>query len=129
MVVAGIIEGFKHPLGTGLGSTTRAAHKFAPSDTPSGSSEVDISDMFISTGTIGGLLFVVIVFLTVKQSAQFWAQYRHPIGLCIAGVLGITLLNWLAGGRYALTPLVWFLIGSLDRMNTNGQQLTTNETT
>jgi hypothetical protein len=107
----------QNPLGDGLGSTTKAAHKFGKPEDITGSMEVDISNVFLSTGTFGGLIYLLIVILTVKQSIQFWSRHRLLVGLCIAGVLGVTLLNWLAGGRYALTPLIWFLIGSLDRMN------------
>jgi hypothetical protein len=117
MMIIGIWRGMQNPLGDGLGSTTKAAHKFGKPEGISGSMEVDISNVFLSTGTFGGLIYLWIVILTVKQSIQFWSQHRLLVGLCIAGVLGVTLLNWLAGGRYALTPLIWFLIGSLDRMN------------
>jgi hypothetical protein len=117
MMIYGIWKGMQNPLGDGLGSTTKAAHKFGKPEDITGSMEVDISNVFLSTGTFGGLIYLLIVILTVKQSIQFWSRHRLLVGLCIAGVLGVTLLNWLAGGRYALTPLIWFLIGSLDRMN------------
>jgi hypothetical protein len=117
MMIFGIIEGMKNPLGNGLGSTTKAAHKFGRPEGIPGSMEVDISNVFLSTGTFGGLIYLVIVFLTIRQAIQYWSRNRTLVGLCIAGVLGITVLNWLAGGRYALTPLIWFLIGSLDRLN------------
>jgi hypothetical protein len=117
MMIFGIIEGMKNPLGNGLGSTTKAAHKFGRPEGIPGSMEVDISNVFLSTGTFGGLIYLVMVFLTVKQAIQYWSRNRTLVGLCIAGVLGVTILNWLAGGRYALTPLIWFLIGSLDRLN------------
>ena len=117
MMIYGIWKGMQNPLGDGLGSTTQAAHKFGTAEDITGSMEVDISNVFLSTGTFGGLIYLVIVILTIKQSIQFWSRHRLLVGLCIAGVLGVTLLNWLAGGRYALTPLIWFMIGSLDRMN------------
>jgi hypothetical protein len=116
MMLSGVVDGVKRPLGEGLGSTTLAAQKFGSDSSPKGSTEVDISNMFVSNGLIGGLIFLAIVFITIKQSIQYWSQSRSLVALCIAGTLGITLLNWLAPGRYALTPFVWFLIGSLDRL-------------
>jgi hypothetical protein len=117
MMIIGIWRGMQNPLGDGLGSTTKAAHKFGKPEDITGSMEVDISNVFLSTGTFGGLIYLLIVILTVKQAVQYWSRNRTLVGLCIAGVLGITVLNWLAGGRYALTPIIWLLIGSLDRMN------------
>lgn len=117
MMLHGIADGFSNPLGEGLGSTTQAANKFATADSPRGSSETDISNLFLSGGLPGGVLYLIIVFLTIRQSIRYWGRHRTLIGLCIAGILGVTLLNWLAGGRYALTPLIWFAIGALDRLN------------
>jgi len=123
MMIEGIIDGFTTPMGYGLGATTQAAHKFAREgdDVTGVSAEVDISNIFLSTGTIGGIIYVIIVVLTIKQAVQYWSDSRMLIGLAIAGVLGVTLLNWLAGGRYALAPLTWFLIGALDRLNADFQ--------
>jgi hypothetical protein len=118
MMIFGIIRGIKNPLGNGLGSTTQAAHKFVrdSDEVRGGSSEVDISNLFLSTGVIGGGMYLIIVFLTIRQSIQYWSRSRHLVGLCIAGILGLTFLNWLEGGRYAVTTIVWFSIGALDRL-------------
>jgi len=112
MFLHGIKSGFTTPLGSGLGSTTRAASKFGEG---SRGSEKDISNLFISTGLIGGILYLIIVFKITQLSIQYWHTDRSVVALCIAGVLGITLFGWLAGGRYALTPLIWITIGALDR--------------
>lgn len=118
MMLHGFRVGIQNPLGNGLGSTTQAAHKFASPDGGLGrSSEVDMSNMFMSTGIVGGVLYLIIVFLTVKQSIQYWSRSHSIVALCIAGILGLTFLNWLEGGRYAVTTIVWLLIGALDRLN------------
>jgi hypothetical protein len=122
MMIFGIIQGAKNPLGNGLGSTTQAANKFGRPEGIPGSMEVDISNLFLSTGVIGGGLYLVIIFLTIRQSISYWASSRKLVGLCIAGILGLTFLNWLEGGRYALTPIVWFIIGALDRLNADDQR-------
>ncbi|PQJ34589.1 hypothetical protein BSZ35_08240 [Salinibacter sp. 10B] len=115
MMIHGFSNGITNPLGNGLGSTTQAAHKFKSG--VAGSSEVDMSNLFLSTGVVGGTLYLIIVFLTIKQSIQYWSRSHSVVALCIAGILALTFLNWLEGGRYAVTTIVWFLIGVLDRLN------------
>jgi hypothetical protein len=119
MMILGIFRGIQNPLGDGLGSTTKAAHKFGRPEGISGSMEVDISNIFLSTGTFGGLIYLYIIFIIIRQSIVYWHSKRTLVGLCLAGLLGVTFLSWLAGGRYALAPLIWFAVGSLDRFYTD----------
>jgi hypothetical protein len=113
MFLHGIKKGFTDPLGSGLGSTTRASKKFGTGGP--GGSEKDISDMFIATGIVGGTVYLLLVFKTIFTTIRYWHNDRSLNALCIAGILGISLFGWLGGGRYALTPLIWITVGALDR--------------
>jgi hypothetical protein len=110
----GIVRGIIAPWGQGLGSTTLAASKFG---SVGGSTEVDISNMFVSLGIVGGIVYILVITRVIK----LWvALFQHrptvevlAIGLILAGNFG----QWLSGGLYALAPLFWLSIGYLDRVS------------
>lgn len=112
MMANGFIQGIKNPLGLGLGATTEAGAKYGGIGA---STEVDMSDVFLSTGVVGGLIYLIIVYLIIRSAFQFWVRSRSLLALAIAGVLAINIFLWLRGGQYAVSPLVWFFIGALDR--------------
>ena len=74
MITTGFLEGIKNPLGHGLGSTTFAAQKFG-TDNSGGSSELDFSDMFISLGLVGGLLYLGV---SSSEYAQHFDMFGKP---------------------------------------------------
>jgi hypothetical protein len=113
MMVYGVVNGFRNPLGGGLGSTTKAASKFGGG---SKSAEVDFSNVFLATGVVGGGLYVVVIFLAVRAAVRYWHFTRSLLALALIAVLTATFRKWLAGGQYAIASLVWICIGALDRM-------------
>jgi hypothetical protein len=114
MIVDGIIQGFKHPLGRGLGASTFAAAKFTGNDPPGiGSSEFDFSDMFTDLGAIGGLLYLAIAVLTARASLRYLRTTPRHISLPVLAILVSTLGAWLIGGQYSSSSLLFFLIGAL----------------
>jgi hypothetical protein len=112
MVWAGLVEGITYPIGHGLGATTEAAAKFG-SDPSEGSSEVDFSDMFISLGLIGGLLYLYIVITAMRQSLVYLRVTPLSIGLPVAAFLFTSMGSWLIGGQYSTSSVILFLIGAL----------------
>jgi len=112
MMAHGFKQGVTTPLGYGLGATTRAGAKYGGL---SGSTEADSSDVFRSTGLVGGVVYLVILFLVIRSAVQYWGRTRSLLALCLAGVLAVNFFLWLRGGQYAVSPLIWFLIGALDR--------------
>jgi hypothetical protein len=100
------------PLGVGTGATSLAA---AHAGIASASSEFDISNAFTSLGLLGGLLYCGVV------AMAFWragSAYRRRRTLVYAGALGLLIVcfgQWLNGGYYAMSSLVWFVIGACDR--------------
>ena len=113
MILHGFVVGFTSPIGQGLGKTTIAAQKFGSGQ---GSMEQDMSNMFVSLGFIGGLLYIVIVGTILVMAIRFWHQTRSGIALAIVGILFLNFGQWLNGGQYSLAFLIWFCIGALDQM-------------
>lgn len=113
MFFMGIRRGFQTPLGTGLGSTTKAAGKYGVSG---GSTEMDLSNIFVSTGVVGGLIYLFIIVMVFVSAVKVWERDRTTVAMVMLGVLLISVMTWLHGGRYCLAPLLWLVIGRLDGM-------------
>ena len=111
LMVDGFITGFTNPLGYGLGITSMAATKFSGKVI---GSEVDLSNQFIATGLVGGILYVLIVWKALVQSWRL-AKEGSPVFLIIFGILIAEIGQWLTGGHYAVVPIVWMMIGFLDK--------------
>jgi hypothetical protein len=112
MIFYGVKEGFTDPIGHGLGSTTLAATKFG-GDPNTSSSEMDISDMFIGLGLLGGLVYVYIVFAAISRAFAYIQAVKLTVSLPVLAVLVSTLSTWLIGGQYSTSTVVCFLIGAL----------------
>jgi hypothetical protein len=112
MVVSGVIEGIMSPLGHGLGSTTFAAQKFG-TDSDGGSSELDFSDMFISLGLVGGLLYLGVSILGIRAALRYVRETQLHIGLPVLAILISTLGGWLIQGQYSTCCIVFFTLGSV----------------
>jgi hypothetical protein len=112
MVTNGILQGFTTPYGHGLGATTFAATKFA-TDSSEGSSELDFSDMFISLGVLGGLLYLGLAGLAGKAALRYLQAVPLPVSLPLFAILVSTLGAWLIGGQYSTCAMVFFLMGAL----------------
>ncbi len=112
MFVNGIIRGISNPFGLGLGATTMAAGKFGG---VGASSEVDLSDMFLSLGLLGGLTYGLVIALVLFHAFKTWHRSRQTVSLMILGVLFLTAGQWLRGAEYSVVAIVWLCIGVLDR--------------
>jgi hypothetical protein len=112
MMLHGYKRGFKNPLGEGLGATTKAAAKFGGSGA---STEVDSSDVFVSTGLVGGVIYLIIVVLIILSTVRYWRRTRGTLPLALMGALAVLFFVWLRGGQYAVSSIVWLLVGALDR--------------
>jgi hypothetical protein len=108
----------KEPFGLGVGAITLAASKFGGN---SFNSEKDITNMFIVGGVLGGVVYLGVVILAATASIRYWIHTRSLIALSIFAVLTVTGLMWLHPGHYVTTPLVWLVIGVLDRLWSNTQ--------
>jgi hypothetical protein len=119
MVVGGFVEGILNPLGRGLGSTTFATQKFG-ADSGGGSSELDFSDMFISLGLVGGLLYLGISIFGIRAALKKVREMPLHIGLPLLAILISTLGGWLIQGQYSTCSIVFFILGSVVYEGTGG---------
>jgi hypothetical protein len=114
MLFWGYASALQHPLGLGLGATTKAAMKFGGT---AHSSETDLGNSFRSLGIPGGITYHIIVLLIIITGFRYWVQTRSLLALALLGVIGVTFLMWLGGGNYAVNPIIWLCIGALDRFH------------
>jgi hypothetical protein len=117
MVWSGLLEGITYPIGHGLGATTEAAAKFG-SDPSQGSSEIDFSDMFISLGLIGGVLYLFVVVSAMRQSLTYLHTVSRTVSLPVVAILFSSLGSWLIGGQYSTSSVILFLVGALSYPDT-----------
>jgi hypothetical protein len=116
LVLDGVKTGITHPYGQGTGVTNIAGNRLGSGGASgtggsSRTTEIDVSNVFVSLGIVGGLLFLAIIFITFRRVISLYMTRRDPALLAIVGLLVITLGQWLNGGHYAVAPLTWLLIG------------------
>jgi hypothetical protein len=104
----GVAFGIQNPLGLGTATTTIAAEKLGV--TTQGT-ETDISNAFVSLGLAGGLLVFGIILVSLATVAALYRRHRDVLALAIAGVLVVSIGQWLNGEQYTVAPLIWCLIG------------------
>lgn len=107
----GLAYGITHPWGAGLGATTLAAGKFGGRDL---GTEGDVSNLFVSLGVIGGVIYGVFIFRAFRTVIRLWQATRSEIPLAILGILAVQILNWLNTSQYSTVMLIWFCLGSAD---------------
>jgi hypothetical protein len=110
LVKEGFTGSLTNPVGQGTGSVNISAQKFGGEGAETGS-EVDISNAFIGFGVIGGFVFLAIVIATLRSTFRRYFLTGDPLVLAVAGMLIVTLGQWLNGGLYAVASITWFLIG------------------
>lgn len=114
MFLSGFQQGLSYPIGSGLGAVTLGSTRLGGADAEvSGSTEVDISDAFISMGLPGGLLYLFTIGLIIRRALIFGRTAPRHIGLPTIAILAAMGGTWVALGQYGSGPLVWFLVGFL----------------
>jgi len=113
LVLEGLKSGFASPAGLGLGATTIAASKYGGQAV---STELDLSNVMVSLGILGGVLYVVIVATVFVTALRWWSVTRSPSSLAMLGICFATIGGWLIGGEYSMVAIVWFCIGSMERL-------------
>ncbi len=122
MMFSGIFMGtVQNPFGWGIGSTTLAA---ARANTMVAEMEVDFTNIFLSMGVVGGVLYLCIIGSIMKRAFNFWRAQRSFIAMAILGICLVQFTNYLRGLHYSLVILVWFTFGALE--NLTSQQSTSS---
>ncbi|ACK78675.1 membrane protein, putative [Acidithiobacillus ferrooxidans ATCC 23270] len=116
MLGNGMLAGFTHPYGYGLGATTAAAGKFAGGGVEGRSTETDFGNMFVSLGFVGGIIYLLIMVRVLWALISDWQRRRQRTSLMILAILLVTGAAWLIAGEYSTPLLLWLLIGATDSM-------------
>jgi hypothetical protein len=112
LFLKGLEFGLGNPLGIGVGVIGGAAKLNAG---VGGSTEIDVSNAFVSSGLVGGLLYLLLLAVAALRGIQGWFAGCDTL-LGIIGIMVATAGQWLIGGHYLLCPLTWLLIGHLARV-------------
>lgn len=110
----GVRSGLTDPVGRGTGVTNNAIRRFGPGgENAAGyaNTEVDIANTFVSLGLFGGICFLAILICGLATAVKNYLHARDGATLAALGVLAAMVGHWLSGGHYAVTPLVWIVLG------------------
>lgn len=110
LVVDGLLLSLQHPLGLGT-AVTKPADETVGQGTVSANTEIDIANAFVAFGPVGGALFVAVIVITLRRVGGLCLRTHQFGALAVMGFLVVTLGEWLNGRYYALSPLIWLLIG------------------
>ncbi|QSO53705.1 hypothetical protein JZ785_07635 [Alicyclobacillus curvatus] len=113
MLFSGLKRAVTNPIGSGLGATTLAAGKLG-SGSGAANSEIDLGNMCISDGLIGGITYLLIMARVIVLAIALNRQ-KQFVPVAILGVLIVTLGQWSNGGDYSTCAFVWLCIGYLDK--------------
>jgi hypothetical protein len=122
---SGIESGLRNPLGQGTGAASHTADSLgssaaAPAKTTidnNGSDEslrgtdADISNVFLSLGAAGGLVYLALLFVLARALLRRFSRWKDPILLGVIGFSVLLSFEWLRGEQYAISALTWFLLG------------------
>ena len=109
LFVDGIAAGFTTPLGQGPGVTNLASERLGSEEVAD--TEVDISNVFVSLGAFGGIIYAFVVGAILVVVARRYRRQWDVVYLAILGVLVVSVFSWLKGGHYAMSPVLWLLAG------------------
>ncbi len=107
----GFKRGIFDPIGYGIASTTLAGSRLGAPE--SASTEVDLSNVFVADGTLGGLAYAAVLVLVLMAALRHAVATRDAASLAVLGILVANFGQWLNGGFYAVSALIWFSIGFL----------------
>lgn len=115
IVTDGLVTALSYPLGMGLGKSGNTG-KF---DGEAINLENDLS-IFITTGIIGGLLYLLIAYLVIINSMICWQSSRKEEIFLFTIILIATLLSWF-GGLYSISAIIWLAIGIINRYDSKNE--------
>lgn len=107
----------RNPVGYGLGSTSTAAQKFGGSGI---GTESYILSLFVNSGVVGGLLFLIITFIALRKGIGLYLRGKTDKVLSSATlsiIAGLTLNNLFGNSftLYSIAPIGWLLMGWIAR--------------
>ena len=116
-VAQGLQSAFANPVGRGISVVTIAGKKFGGAQQ---GTETDVSNAGVALGLIGLTLVVAIICVGFRSAYRLALARRDPLAYAALGILGVTFLQWLDGGQYAIAYLPWLVLGWVDRRIQDG---------
>lgn len=111
LVMKGVGDAFRQPLGVGVGATTIAGGKYGGLES---STEADVSNASVAVGVVGLGAYLAVGFLAFPLVFKVASRRRDPLALAALGVVCVTLFQWLNGGHYGVSYLAWLVLGWVD---------------
>lgn len=112
IVGEGFSSALDNPLGLGIGATTLAGSKFGGLQR---GTEQDPSNVAAALGIPGVLVYAFVLGLAVWSAYKLVLRRHDRLSLVVLGILALTVFQWMNGGHYAVSFLVWILLGWVDR--------------
>lgn len=104
-------EGVRNPIGKGTGAANIGARVTGDEDAGQ-ETDIDIGDAFVGLGVVGGVVFVLIVILSFKRVfGRYLRGKPDPLLFAVAGMMVVNFGQWLQGGHYAASALMFFMLG------------------
>jgi len=108
--VNAVKTGFTSPLGNGTGAANIGSR--VSGDQNDVETDIDIGDTFVSLGLLGGLVFLAVLVLSFRGVFRRYVRAKpDPLMFAVAGIMVVNFGQWLQGGHYAASGLMWFLLG------------------
>ncbi len=105
----GVEAGFTNPIGQGTGASNIGARAGGGGDIVT---DNDTANVFVSWGFVGGIAYVILIFLSFKTVFRRYLRGKpDPLLLAVAGLMFVTFGQWLNGGHYATSALLFFMLG------------------
>jgi hypothetical protein len=95
-----------------LGSSTQAAKTLGGAGGQN--TEYDISDIMVSHGIVGGVLYLLMMVMVLRL--LFSLPRQDPLNIALLGTMLATIGFWMIGELTAVNAVLWVSIGYLDKM-------------
>lgn len=113
LMLRGYTSVIQYPLGRGIGFTT-LANRYGSGGY---STETEFGDSFLGLGIPGGIAYHAVIFLVIIYTVRLWLKTRSFIALALVGLFASTMAGAVGGQLYAVSSIVIFCIGALDRLH------------
>ncbi len=108
-LVKAVDIGVSNPVGLGTGASNLGARVGGGAGIET---DIDIGQALVSFGLAGGLVLLAIIVLAFKGVfGRYLRGPPDPLVFAAAGIMVVNLGQWLQGGHYAASPLMWFMLG------------------
>jgi len=113
LILGGIEDGIRNPLGLGVSNGTIAQAKERPED--STSAESDVAATMAALGIPAGIVLLLVVITGVGAAAQLQLAAPSIRHLAWLGILVAGFNQWMSGALYCTSAVLWLCLGGVAR--------------